>query len=279
MNSRILRCFTVVLIGFLALGSAVHADSGKPMAFLIWGEGEPAYVAPGGNGVFQDGNRIALLHETEGFDFSKDTFVLDVKIGEKSLSHSFKIDNFAGKNAWLVVDPAGTDYTPAFTDAFLAELCRLPAGKHEVKMVFKANGTALNHGSLTCDSNGAHAKFKKILGNFQNVSGSRQAMLDAHEAQEERQRVADDAQRAAANGFKVSIQNDNQGQTVYVIAIDDRTRSEAVHEVLPGKTKTLELHRGQGYTLKAFNQDAGKDSTREIGKVDQSADQTTIRVK
>src|SRR5690606_7174005 len=44
-----------------------HGTMANPLGFLVWGAGEPAFVAPGTTGSFKDGNTISLIHKTDGF--------------------------------------------------------------------------------------------------------------------------------------------------------------------------------------------------------------------
>ena len=267
---------------FLGVGSTHVFAAGDAMGYLIWGKGDPVYFAPGKTGTFSDGNLISLVHETSGFDFKNDVFTVEMKIKNKETAHTFKIDSFMGKSAWLVVDPSGTDITPTFTGKFLAELCKLGRGKHAITVTFKVNGKVKNKGNLVYTSDGKHAKFKVILAKFKNPELARkmaneefQKEQDAKEQKEDRDRREKDAK----NYYRITVQNNNAGYTYYVIAVDDRTGSEKIHEVRPRSSVVLELYRNQNYTIKAYHQNQSKSAAGILARVSASWNNKTLTVK
>lgn len=285
LRNKITAVFIMTVIYFLPCMMVAQGGSAQ-LGFLVWGAGEPTYCEPGKTGSFSDGDKLSMVHETEGFNFGSDVFTIEMKINNNTVAHSFKIaDKTAisgGAASWIIVDPSGTDYVPSFTDKFLVELCKLPKGKIKVDIAFKVNNKVLQSGSLSYNSDGKHAKYKALIPKFANVKGARDEYNQAHLKdleEQERKQEEPDRQKEKANSFTVTIQNKNEVYTYYIISIDQKTLSETIYEVLPDKSTSIDLYKSKSYELKAYSQNESKEDARSLGIVDQKSNNKTITVR
>jgi hypothetical protein len=277
--------FTILLllIPFI-LSAQGETDKQNGLAFLIWGPGEPTYCEAGTIGSFNDGDLISLKTAKASYDYEKDMFTIEMKLKGKVTKHSF-IDNIAmakGQSPWLIADPSGTDNAPSFTNKFLLELAKLPKGKHKIDITFLVNNKKTQEGSLNFNSDGKNLKYKLLIPKFVNPNDTRdKANTEFQKELEEKEKKEEELvkQSEKANYFQVTISNMNSGYTMYIIAIDQKTLSETVYEVLPKNSKTIDLYRGKSYQLKAYNQNELKSDARNVKLVDQKMDKLTIKVK
>lgn len=264
-----------------------------PMPVIVWppsGQGEPAFAAPGTKAQVKDGNTMELgtgadaWAKANGLEAPAVTWTLTLSEGGSILAgHTFTMQKLAGNTMWLVADPAATDPNGSFTPAFAQALVDLGKGSHELNVKLFAEGAgkfeAVNEATIVFDGNGGNGAYAALVKKLGDAAGARSAANAAHMSEQEATRAAEAAERDAKRSFTVDVKNADTGHTKYLIVKHDKTLSEEIKEVGPGKTITLSLFRGSSFTLLVYDQDQGKDAARKVAQLDESRDGSTITVQ
>jgi len=265
----------------------------QPMPLIVWppgGAGEPAFAAPGTTAQVKDGCGIELgsaakqFADANGLNVSAVTYTLTLSQGDTILAgHSFTMEHLNGQNLWLIADPAATDPNGSFTAAFAQALVDLGAGTHELTVRLFAEGAgkfeAINEAKLAFDGGAGVAAYTALIPKLADAAGTRAAAGAAFQSEQEAARAAESAARDAARNFEVHVQNADTGHTKYLIVKHDKTLSESIKEVGPGKTITLSLFRGSSFTLLVYDQDQSKDAAAEVAQLDEGREGSTITVR
>ena len=284
MKKMILTIATVFIAFIYSTGSAVTAGNSKQLSFNVQSADGMMYQVPEQKTSFADGATISFRHKTDGFNFENDEFTYEMESAATGkVSHTFKLEFFAGTGGWFVKDPNELffeDHT--VTHKFVQKLCQLPKGKTELTLRLYVNGNLHSEGKLTYESDGVHAKYKKLLAKFGNLA---EEMAKA----DEQRRLADEEydnaeaeqerKRNEANYYTVNIQSLNPSQTVYIVQIHSGNLKKEVFEVQPRKTIALQLWRGSTYQIKVYNQGQSIDNARSVIVVDQTKHGKTFTVK
>jgi hypothetical protein len=267
----------------MAIGTEISDKSlgnPTPMAFLVFDKAEPSYYPAGQIGTFKDGDPVSIFHETEGFDFSKDVFKVEMLCRNiNTVSHTFKTNTFNGKNAFLTIDPSQNIANDAYSPVFMDALSKLPAGEFLLTIRFYANNVLINEGQIKYKSTGAHPKFKSMASKFTNLEQHRKIVQDAFEKENEEKEKQEEQARNEKNYYSVFVKNNNSGQTVYIVQKHGRTGNEVILEVLPGKTIKLELWRGTTYSISAYRQGTSKDGAYSVATVSEKDHGKTLAVR
>ncbi|OHD10873.1 MAG: hypothetical protein A2Y41_09815 [Spirochaetes bacterium GWB1_36_13] len=250
-----------------------------PLAFLVWDgvdlNKEPTYFDKGQTAQIKDGDLLTLFttgndYVTEkGLTFDKVTFttVLE-KDGAIAAEHSYKMINLMGNNIEIFSDPRRTNPNGSFTAAFMKVLVGLGEGQHEftVKVFAEANGeiVILNEGKIICESKGSASLYQKLIPLFDDPNKAREEANAQFQKEQDEAFEKEEKESMKSNVFSVSIKNQDTGHTKYIITKDQRTLSEKIYEVQPGKTLVLELYKSNTYEILFYDQDAGKESARSI---------------
>jgi len=253
----------------------------NPLSFLIFGSApEPVYFEPGIIGAFKDGEAVSLIHETEGFNFATDNFKVEISgDGLKSVIHTFKIDNFMGKNCYLTIDPSQNVPSNAITSVFMFVLTQLPANEFVLNVDFYANDILINSGKIKYISDGVHLNFKKWAAMFENADQHRAEAQKAFEDETEKENQEQERQRQAANYFNISLKSENTAQTLFVVQTHKGNLISTIHELLPNKIKAIELWRGATYDIKVYRQNESISEAYYLATISELNEGNTLTVR